>query len=131
MSKGRNVILCIGNDLVNLNLRCSLLREHGWNALSSGSGHGGVVRFGQEQVDAVVLDLKGDGAESALIASDLKRQRPAVPVIMLVADRALLVPGATDQADAVLLQADERRQLHKTLKSLLTACSVSQPRVRG
>jgi len=122
MSKGKNVVLCIGNDFVNLNLRCSLLREYGWNVLSSGSGHEGVIRFGQEQVDAVVLDLRGDGSESALIASELKRQRLAVPVIMLVAAREALVPGATEQADAVLLKASESRELHKTLKSLLTVC---------
>jgi len=122
MSKGKNVVLCIGNDFVNLNLRCSLLREYGWNVLSSGSGHEGVIRFGQERVDAVVLDLRGDGSESALIASELKRQRLAVPVIMLVAAREALVPGATEQADAVLLKASESRELHKTLKSLLTVC---------
>jgi len=122
MSKGKNVVLCIGNDFVNLNLRCSLLREYGWNVLSSGSGHEGVIRFGQERVDAVVLDLRGDGSESALIASELKRQRLAVPVIMLVVARETLVPGATEQADAVLLKASESRELHKTLKSLLTVC---------
>lgn len=103
--KSKSAVLCIGNDLVNLG--CSLLKEHGWQVLSSGSGHEGVIRFGQEQVDAVVVDLKGDGSESALIASELKRQRAAVPVIMLVADRAALVQGATDQADAVLLKARE------------------------
>jgi len=122
MSKARNVVLCIGNDFVNLNLRCSLLSEQGWQVLSSGSGHEGVIRFGQRQVDAVVLDLKGDGSESALIAAELKRQRPAVPVIMLVAAKEALVPGATEQADAVLLKAEESRELHKTLKSLLTVC---------
>ena len=120
MSRIKNAVLCIGNDLVNLNLRCSRLREYGWNVLSAGSGHEGVIRFGQEQVDAVVLDLKGDGSESALIASELKRQRPAVPVIMLVAATEALVPGATEQADAVLLKAHESRELHITLEPLLT-----------
>jgi len=122
MTKNKNVVLCIGNDLVSLNLRCSLLKEHRWQVLSAGGGHEGVIRFGKEQVDAVVLDLKGDGAESALIASELKRQRPAAPVIMLVAAREALVPGAIDQADAVLLKAEESRELHNTLKSLLTVC---------
>ena len=49
----QKAVLCIGNDPVSLNLRCSLLKEHGWNALSAGSGHEGVIRFGQETVDAV------------------------------------------------------------------------------
>jgi CheY-like chemotaxis protein len=75
-------VLCVGNDLVNANSRCSLLRKHGWQVLSSGSGHDGVARFGQETVDVVVLDLNRNGSESALIAAELKRQRPNVPVLM-------------------------------------------------
>jgi len=118
-TKSKGVVLCIGNDLVNLNLRCSLLKEHGWQVLSSGSGHEGAIRFGRERVDAVVIDLVGDGSESALITSELKRQRSAVPVIMLVSDREVLAEGATQQADAVLLKADETKRLHETLKRLL------------
>jgi len=121
-NKRQDVVLCIGNDFVNLNLRCSLLKEHGWSVLSSGSGHEGVIRFGRERVGAVVLDLRGDGSESALIVSELKRLRPKVPVIMLVADKEILVPGATEQADAVLLKADESGVLPETLRSLLKIC---------
>jgi len=113
-------VLCIGNDLVNLNLRCALLREHGWRVLSSGSGHDGITRFGQEAVDAVVLDLNHDGSESALIAAELKRQRLGVPVIMLVRDTNALAEGATAQADAVVLRSDEAKALHGALRRLLT-----------
>ena len=115
--RGR-AVLCIGNDSVNLNLRCALLREHGWQVLSSGSGHDGVIRFGKETVDAVVLDLNHDGSESALIAAELKRQRPAVPLVMLFRDANALAPGATAQADAVVLKAEEAKALHSTLLSL-------------
>jgi len=112
-------VLCIGNDLVNLNLRCALLHEHGWRVLSSGTGHDGITRFGQETVDVVVLDLNHDGSESALIAAELKRQRPAVPVLMLVEDPNTLAEGATAQADAVVLKSEEAKALHKTLRSLV------------
>jgi len=114
-----NSVFCIGDDLVHLNLRCSLLREHGCNVLSSGSGHEGVIRFGQETVDAVVLDLDGDGSEAALIAGELKRQRPEIPVIMLVADAKDLVPGSTDQADAVVAKSQETRTLVDAMKAVL------------
>jgi len=112
-------VLCIGNDLVNLNLRCALLREHGWRVLSSGSGHDGVTRFGQETVDAVVLDLNHDGSESALIAAELKRQRPAVPILLLVRDMNALAQGATAQADAVVLKSEEGKTLHQALRNLV------------
>jgi CheY-like chemotaxis protein len=112
-------VLCIGNDLVNLNLRCALLREHGWRVLSSGTGHDGVTRFGQETVDVVVLDLDDDGSESALIAAEIKRLRPAVPILMLIGDPNTLAPGATAQADAVVLKSEETQTLHGALQSLV------------
>jgi CheY-like chemotaxis protein len=112
-------VLCIGNDLVNLNLRCALLREHGWSVLSSGTGHDGITRFGQETVDVVVLDLNHDGSESALIAAEMKRLRPAVPILMLVGDVSTLAPGATAQADAVVLKSEEPQTLHGALLTLV------------
>jgi CheY-like chemotaxis protein len=112
-------VLCIGNDPIHLNLRCALLKEYGWNVLSSGSGHEGVIRFGQERVDAVILDLNDDGVESALIAGELKRLRPEVPVIMLVAEMNALAPGATDQADAVVVKSEETLRLPDALKAVM------------
>ena len=121
MTSTRGNILCIGSDLVNLNLRCSLLQTCGWNVLSSGKAHDGVIRFSREAVDAVVLDLDEDGAEAALIAAELKRQRTDVPVVMLITDREILAPGATAQANAVVLKSEESQLLDQTLKSLLRA----------
>ena len=114
-------MLCIGNDPVHLNLRCSLLKEHGWNVLSSGSGHEGVIRFGQEVVDAVVVDLNDDGTEAALITGELKRLRPEVPVIILVTDEKALANGATQQANAVVVKSQEAGMLIGALKALLPA----------
>ena len=105
MTKRRgNCVLCIGNDPVSLNLRCSLLREHGWRVLSSGNGHEGILRFGQELVNAVVVDLKDDGSEAALIIGELKRLRPEVPVILMQEERPLAA-GATQQASAVVAKS--------------------------
>ena len=114
-------VLCIGNDPVYLNLRCSRLREHGWNVLSSGSGHEGVIRFGQEVVDAVVVDLNDDGSEAALITGELKRLRPEVPVIILVTDGRVLAQGATQQANAVIMKSQESLNLIDALKAVLRA----------
>lgn len=120
MSKRRrNSVLCIGNDPVNLNLRCALMSDHGWNVLSSGTGHGGVIRFGQEVVDAVVVDLNDDGSEAALITGELKRLRPDVPVIMLVWDAKAQAHGATLQANAVVMKSREADSLLDVVTGLL------------
>ena len=115
----RSDVLCIGNDAVRLNLRCSNLRKHGWNVLSSGSGFEGVLQFSRQRVDAVVVDLDDDGTEAALIIGELKRLRPEVPVIMLATDEKLLAPGATQLADAVIMKSQEDRSLIDALRVFL------------
>jgi CheY-like chemotaxis protein len=106
---------------VALNLRCSLLKEHGWTVQSSGGGHEGILLFQREKVDAVVLDLNDDGAEAALITGSLKRLRPEIPVVMLIGDAGKLAPGATKQADAVVAKAEESARLHDALLRLMPA----------
>ena len=119
MTKTRGpAVLCIGNDPVYLNLRCAALKEHGWRVFSSGSGHEGVIRFGQEVVDAVVIDLNHDGSESALITGELKRIRPEVPVVILVNDAKDLADGAIKQASAVIRKSEDANKLIETLEAL-------------
>jgi CheY-like chemotaxis protein len=113
-------VLCIGSDPVNLNLRCALLKDHGWETVSCASGHEGVFRFAQGGIHLVILDLDGDGSESALIASELKRHRPHVPIVMLFADTKTLAEGATAQADAVVLKSEEELVLPDCVRRLLT-----------
>lgn len=126
MTKRRgNCVLCIGNDPVNLNLRCSLLKQHGWNVLSSGNGHEGILRFGQEVVNAVVVDLNDDGSEAALIIGELKRLRPEVPFI-LVKEANSLAQEATQQASAVVLKSQEAVNLVSALKAVLPPHSKSK-----
>lgn len=112
-------ILCIGNDPVHLNLRCALIRKNGWEVVSAASGHEGVLRFGQEGVDAVVVDLNNGGAEAALITGELKRLRPEVPVILLVADEKSLANTATQQANVVIAKSREGSMLVDALRALL------------
>jgi CheY-like chemotaxis protein len=113
-------VLCIGNDPVALNLRCSLLRAQGWAVRSSGSGHEGVILFQREKVDLVVVDLNGDGAEAALITSSLKQIRPEVPIVLVVADETALANGATQQAAAVVAKSEESARLHGVLTGLVS-----------
>lgn len=112
-------VLCLGNDPVHLNLRCSLLKVHGWNVLSSGSGHEGVIRFSQEEVDAVVVDLNG-GAKSALIMGELKRLRPEIPVILLTTAGSQ-AKEAIQQANVVIPKSEGASKLVDALKALLPA----------
>ena len=67
----------------------------------------------------MVVDLDDDGTEAALIIGELKRLRPEEPVIMLATDEKLLAPGATQQADAVIMKSQEDRSLIDALRVFL------------
>jgi CheY-like chemotaxis protein len=112
-------ILCIGRSPIELNLRCGLLREHGWDVVSAGTGYEGVFQFGKEAVDAVVVDLDDDGSEAALITAELKRQGPKVPIVFLIEAGKTLANGAADQADAVVFKSEETEKLISVLTQLL------------
>jgi DNA-binding NtrC family response regulator len=120
MSALSKPVLCIGNDPVSLNLRCGLLKEHGWDAASSGNAHDGLFRLKRESFCAVILDLNDDGAEGALVASQVKRQDPNIPVVMIITDPEKLLAGATEQADAIVLKSDETEFLPIRLRGLIS-----------
>jgi hypothetical protein len=111
VSESSRTILCIGSDIFSQYRRCAFLREHGWLVLSSTTGHGGIVQFAAELVHAVVLDVDGDGAETALIAGELKRTKATVPVILLVGEGQALLEGALNSANAVVPRVDESELL--------------------
>jgi DNA-binding response OmpR family regulator len=113
---GSGTVLCIGDEAVRLNLRCSFLKQHGWQVLSSGSAHEGVIRFSSEKVDAAIIDFGGDGAEAALIAGEMKRLHPKVPVIMLVPEDNVL-PDDTVQCADVLVPCSDEPCLLRALES--------------
>ena len=49
----------------------------------------------------------GDGAETAVIAGELKRIKARVPVILLVGESQTLVEGVVECADALVARLDE------------------------
>jgi DNA-binding response OmpR family regulator len=118
MSRHRKSVLCIGDELVSLNLRCLYLEKHGWRAFSSGTAHDGINRFTRESADVVVLDLDGDGSQTALIAAELKRLRAKTPIVILVPADCELIAGTLDQADAVLPKTEEAQKLSHVLDRL-------------
>jgi DNA-binding NarL/FixJ family response regulator len=72
-------------------------------------------------VDAVVIDLDDDGAEAALIAGELKRLRPELPIVIVVTDERELANGATQQASSVVVKSQEAQTLIQVLRKLLPA----------
>jgi DNA-binding NarL/FixJ family response regulator len=95
------------------------LKDDGWDTLCEVSPNEGVLRATRETVHAVVLALDDEGAEGALIAGELKRQRPKLPIIMIVPEGSSWLPEATAQAEEVVIDSNERADLPAALRRLL------------
>ena len=79
-------ILCIDDEHPDLELRKALLESAGYCVLSASSGREGIRLFReQETIGAVVLDYWMAGMSGLAVAREMKRLRPAVPIIMLTA----------------------------------------------
>jgi hypothetical protein len=102
-----------------LELALCAAEGHGWHVPSAGSGHQGVIRFGKESVDAVVVDRNDGGGEGALITAELKRCRPEVPVVLLTTDEDGLANGATEQANVVIARSQVASMLVHALRASL------------
>jgi len=113
-------ILCIGDDPVRLNLRCSFLQKHGFKVIGSASGYDGLIRFREEVVGAVVLDLE----EAALVAGELKRISPEIPIVILITN-GQVVDERLQCASVATLRSSAPDGLLAVLNKL------SKPRDRG
>jgi DNA-binding NarL/FixJ family response regulator len=111
-------VLCIGNQPVRLNLCYSFLKAHGWVVLTSGNSHEGIQRFTSEKVHIVVIDLNHHESESALVASELKRLNPTIPVVMLRSEGRSLSKELSGCVDCTV-NADDLDALLHTLESLI------------
>jgi DNA-binding response OmpR family regulator len=96
-----NTLLCIHRDPDQL----SLLQENGYELLIATNGHDGLRLFASQPVDAIVLDYHLGLSDGALVANEIKRLRPTVPIVML-ADNLELPDGALNSVDALVTKSD-------------------------
>ncbi|MGA9075961.1 MAG: response regulator [Candidatus Sulfotelmatobacter sp.] len=102
MSMATNsTLLCIHRDPAQL----SLLRENGYELVTATNGHDGLRLFASQPVDAIVLEYHLGLLDGAVIAAEIKRVRPTVPIVMLT-EHLELPDGALKSVDALVVKSD-------------------------
>lgn len=96
-----NTLLCIHRDPAQL----SLLQENGYELVTATSGHEGLRLLASQPVDAIVLEYHLGFLEGTFVASEIKRVRPTIPIVML-ADDLELPDGALKSVDALVTKSD-------------------------
>ena len=129
-------ILVVDDDLAMREMLASLFREHGYRALEAARADDALARLAEAEFDVVLSDIRMPGKSGIEMVGDVKRLRPATPVILMTAfgsvDSAVeaMRAGAFDyvtkpfEPEAVLFaveRAVERRALEEENRSLRRA----------
>jgi DNA-binding NtrC family response regulator len=109
-------LLCINRDPAQL----SLLQENGYELVTAANGHDALRLFMSRAVDAVVLDYELGFLKDKIVAAEIKKLNPRVPIVML-ADDVELPHGALKAVDALLIPSDGPNLLWATIHYMLKA----------
>jgi CheY-like chemotaxis protein len=76
-------ILCIDDHLAGLEIRKRVLESRGFNILTASSGQAGLAMLDMSSVDAVLLDYKMEGMDGEAVATEIRRTKPSLPIVLL------------------------------------------------
>jgi DNA-binding NtrC family response regulator len=129
-------VLVVDDDLAMREMLVSLFREHGYRVDEAARADDAVASLAEGEFDVVLSDIRMPGKSGVEMVGDLKRLRPATPVILMTAfgsvDSAVeaMRAGAFDyitkpfEPEAVLFaleRAIERRALEEENRELRRA----------
>ncbi len=85
----QGTLLCIDDDPGCLKVRQMLLEACGYKVCSSTSGREALDLFKKKEFDVVLVDYQMPGMNGAQVASEMRRIKPEVPIMMLSACTSL------------------------------------------
>lgn len=114
----KKVLLCIDDEATGLKIRKLILESSGFHVLTAESGAAGLSMFRERPVDAVILDYFMPEMDGGQVADEMKRLKPAVPILMLSAYFSL-PEGALRSVDAFITKGERTELLLETISRLL------------
>ena len=111
-------LLCIHRDPAQL----SLLQENGYELLVATNSSEGLRLLMTRSVDAIVLEYHLGLRDGAAVATEFKKAKPQLPIVML-ADHLELPDGALKSVDALVTKADGAHFLWATVHFILNVKS--------
>jgi CheY-like chemotaxis protein len=118
-------VLCIHRDPSPL----SLLRQNGYEVLTANNGHEGLRLFMTRHVDAIVLEYRLGFLDGGIVAAEIKKTRPQVPILMVI-DNLEVPDGALKSVDMVVAKFDGESFLLSAVRSVLETKTVTPGKTR-
>jgi CheY-like chemotaxis protein len=119
-------ILCIDDEALGLEIRKTVLERAGYQVLVATDGPAGLSIFRERNVDGVVLDYYMPEMDGGVVAEAMRRERPAVPIMLLSAYINLPAEVVT-LVDVTLLKGEGPLELLEKLRLMLGAKNQSPP----
>jgi CheY-like chemotaxis protein len=91
MTATKQVVLCVDDEPVGLEVRKMLLERAGYRVFIALDGTTGLEVFAREHIDCVVLDFAMPGMNGGEVAIQMRASKPDVPILMLSAYTSLPV----------------------------------------
>jgi CheY-like chemotaxis protein len=117
-------ILCIDDFVRGLEIRKQFLEQLGFRVVTAADGATALDLFGRSDFDAVVLDFRMPGMNGEVVARELKRRKPEVPILLLSGYPSLIPESMLQTTDAFLWKGWEEP---KALVRLLVQMTGKQP----
>jgi DNA-binding response OmpR family regulator len=111
----QSTVLCIHRDPDQL----LHLEETGYRIVTATCGHEGLRLLMSQQVDAVVIEYHLGLLDGAVVASEIKRVKPELPIVM-VCDNVELPNDALKSVDAIVVKSDGQHLLVATIHFVLS-----------
>ncbi|MGH9716648.1 MAG: response regulator [Candidatus Acidiferrales bacterium] len=110
-------ILCIDDEPDAIQIRRLLLESEGYHVLDAPTGEEGLRLFQSNKIDAVIVDYWMSGMNGLVVAREIKKLKPAVPIIVLSGFPEL--PGeAVGLADRWILKGRSAQDLLDAIAAL-------------
>jgi CheY-like chemotaxis protein len=124
MKQNSNLVLCVDDELVGLQVRKILLERAGYRVLTASDGQSGLEIFAAEPVEVVVLDYSMPGMHGGEVAVRMRQTKPHVPILLLSAYMGLSAE-VTSLVDLYMTKGEGAPVLLEKLSSLLQPVSAS------
>ena len=124
MKESSNLVLCVDDELVGLQVRKILLERAGYRVLTASDGPSGLAIFSAEPVEVVVLDYSMPGMHGGEVAVRMRQTKPRVPILLLSAYMGLSAE-VTSLVDLYMTKGEGAPVLLEKLGSLLQPVSTS------
>ncbi len=126
MAKRQKTLLCIDDNQSSLNICKIVLEDVGYKVSTASSAREGLEIFASHVIDAVIVDYQMPEMSGELVAAEMRRTKPQVPILML-SGWASLPESALQLVDEYVAKGDPVELMLLTIQQLLSRGNKRKP----